>query len=348
MRILVTGGAGFIGSHLCARLRERGDEVVVLDDLSTGRVGNLAPLEGRPGFERVEGSILDGARVDRLVDRVDAVFHLAAVVGVRRVLADPLRTIEVNHDGTRNVLGAAARRGIPVVFASSSEVYGRNPRPPFAETDPLLAGAGTEPRWSYAMSKAMGELLVRSFAREQGLPAVVVRLFNTVGPRQLARHGMVLPSLVRQALDGEPLTVFGDGLQTRCFLHVDEAVDALLALLVEPRARGGVFNLGGSHEVTMHELADVVRSEVGTAAPIVRIPYREAYGAAVSDLRRRVPDVTRIASAIGFRQRIGLEEIVRDVVRSRRGRGGPRGPDQPGGTGRSGRARELVGDEGRP
>ena len=318
MRVLVTGGAGFIGSHLCEHLHARGDQVVVLDDLSTGRRENLGALLGRPGFAFYQGSVRDAASVDALVAEADAVVHLAAAVGVRLVLEEPVRTLETNVDGTRVVLAAAARRGVPCLLASSSEVYGRSQKLPFREDDPLLIGATSEPRWSYACSKALGEWLALAHARERRLEVVIVRLFNTVGPRQRGRYGMVLPNLVSQALAGEPLTVFGDGRQTRCFLHVHEAVRACAALLLDPGARGEVFNVGSTHEVSILELARTVKRVTASGSPIVRMPYREAYGTAVADLRRRVPDVGKLAERIGFRPRIALEEMVRDVARDRR------------------------------
>jgi len=323
MRILVTGGAGFIGSYLCEVLRRRGDEVHVLDDLSTGRHENLLRGGACPdGLVFHRGSVLDAERVDALVSKVDAVYHLAAVVGVRLVLARPERTVETNVEGTRIVLAAAARHGVRCLFASSSEVYGRAPVPPFREDQPLLVGVTDEARWCYARSKLEGERLASAHASERGLHVVIVRLFNTVGARQRARHGMVLPNLVRQARAGRPMTVFGDGRQTRCFLHVSETVRACVELLEAPAASGTtaeVFNVGGTHEVSILELARTVRRVTGSASPIVRVAYREAYGAAVPDMLRRVPDVGKLARRTGFRPRIALDEIVRDVASEERG-----------------------------
>jgi UDP-glucose 4-epimerase len=313
-RILVTGGAGFIGSHLCERLLARGDEVTCLDDLSTGLAGNLAACLAGPGFELVCGSVLDAGLVAELVGAADGVFHLAARVGVRAVLEQPSRTLETNLVGTRNVLSAAVRRGARVLFSSSSEVYGRNDRPPFAEDAPLLSGATDEPRWSYACSKAMAEALAFAHARERGLPVLIVRLFNVVGPRQRGDHGMVLPRFVRAALAGEALEVYGDGLQTRCFLHVSDALDAMLALWDEPRALGRVVNVGSDREVSIGTLAEVVRRTAGSASPIVHMPYREAYGTDMTDFARRVPRLERLRSLVGPLRARSLEAIVAELV----------------------------------
>jgi UDP-glucose 4-epimerase len=315
MRILVTGGAGFIGSHLCERLLARGDAVRCLDDLSTGRSENLRAARRAPDFEFVRGSVLDEGLVERLTADVDGVVHLAARVGVRLVLEEPSATLETNVVGTRNVLAAAARRRARVLLASSSEVYGKNDAPPFDEEAPLLSGATDEPRWSYACSKAMGEALAFAHAREQGLEVVVVRFFNVVGPRQRGDTGMVLPRFVRAALAREPLEVYGDGRQTRCFLHVADALDAVLALWDEPRARGQVVNVGSDRELSIGALAECVRAAAGNdALPIVHMPYREAYGMEMSDFRRRVPDLGRLAELVGRRAPRALEAIVAELV----------------------------------
>jgi len=314
MRILVTGGAGFIGSHLVAALLRRGDEVTCLDDLSTGRLANLEAVRGNGVLRFVRGSVLDEALVARLVAEAEGVFHLAACVGVRLVLEQPSRTLETNVLGTRHVLAAAARQGARVLFASSSEVYGRNESPPFAEDAPLLSGATDEPRWSYACSKAMGEALAFALAREQRLDVRVVRFFNVVGPRQSGNHGMVLPRLVRSAVRGEPLEVYGDGAQTRCFLHVADACEAVLALWDAPAARGRVVNVGSDREVSIGALAACVRRLAGTSAPVVHMPYREAYGTEMTDFRRRVPDLAALRALVGARPVRGLEEIVGELL----------------------------------
>lgn len=313
-RQLVTGGAGFIGSHLCRRLRERGDEVVCLDDLSTGLEANVAELRGDPRFAWHAGSVLDEALVDELVSGADTVFHLAAHVGVARVAERPSATLEGNVVGTRNVLQSCVRHGARVVLASSSEVYGKNDAPPFREDGPVLVGATSEPRWSYACSKAWGEWLAFAHARESGLAALVVRFFNVVGPRQRPDFGMVLPRLVRAARVGEPLTVYGDGRQTRCFLHVEDAVAAVLALTEAPGAWGRVVNVGGDHEVTIGDLAERVRVAAGTGARLVHMPFAEVYGTAMHDFARRVPDLTRLRELTGFRPTRDLEAIVAELV----------------------------------
>jgi UDP-glucose 4-epimerase len=319
MRILVTGGAGFIGSHLCERLLARGDEVLCLDDLSSGRAQNLAGCRGRAGFELVQGSVLDEDLVAALVAGVEGVFHLAARVGVRLVLEEPSRTLETNLIGTRHVLAAAAARGARVLLSSSSEVYGRNESPPFAEDAPLLAGATREPRWSYAASKAMAEALAFAHVREQGLPLVVARFFNVVGPRQRGCHGMVLPRFVRAALAGKPLEVYGDGTQTRCFLHVADALEAVLALWDEPRALGQVVNVGSNQEVAIGALAECVRMIAGSPSAIVHMPYREAYGTEMTDFPRRVPSRARLEALVGPRPMRSLEAIVAELVSLARG-----------------------------
>jgi UDP-glucose 4-epimerase len=325
MRVLVTGGAGFIGSHLCERLLARGDRVTCLDDLSTGRAQNLGACRDEPGFELVHGSVLDERLVERLLEGTAEVFHLAARVGVRAVLEQPSATLETNLVGTRHVLAAAARCGARVLFASSSEVYGRNEEPPFAEDAPLLAGvpAGDtrEPRWSYACSKAMGEALAFAHAREHGLALLVVRFFNVVGPRQRGSYGMVLPRFVRAALSGAPLEVHGDGAQTRCFLHVQDALDAVLALWADPRARGQVVNVGSAQEVSVLELAERVRRLAASASPIVRRPYPEVYGIEMSDFRRRAPSLARLEALVGRRTLRSLDEIVAELLAQ--GRRGP-------------------------
>jgi UDP-glucose 4-epimerase len=314
MTILVTGGAGFIGSHLCERLLARGERVLCLDDLSTGRQENLHAARTQPGFAFVRGSVLDAELVEELVASADGVMHLAACVGVQLVLERPSATLATNVVGTRNVLAAAARSGARVLFASTSEVYGRSEALPFAEEAPLLAGATDEPRWSYACSKAMGEALAFAHGREHGVAPLVVRFFNVVGPRQRGEYGMVLPRFVRAALAGDPLEVYGDGRQTRCFLHVADAVGDVLALWDEPRARGAVVNVGSDDEVSIGALAERVRAAAESASPLVRMPYREAYGTEMHDFRRRVPDLARLERLVGPRARRSLDASVAELV----------------------------------
>jgi UDP-glucose 4-epimerase len=312
--VLVTGGAGFIGSHLCERLVSGGERVVALDDLSAGSEANLVALANDARFALERADVLDAGAVEGLVRGAVRVVHLAAVVGVRRVIADPVRTSEVNVRGVETVLAACVRHRRPLLFTSSSEVYGLSPRLPFREDDALLFGATHERRWVYAHAKALGEGLVLAAQRTRGLTAVVVRLFNTVGARQSASSGMVLPSLAAQAVRGAPLTVFGSGAQTRAFVHVTDTVSALEALAREPRACGRVFNVGTRRETSILELAERVRAAAGCRAPIVRMPYEEAYGADFADPPRRSPDTTRLESLVGWVPRRDLDAIVAEAV----------------------------------
>ena len=323
MRHLVTGGAGFIGSHAVDRLLDRGDEVVVLDDLSTGNPRNLAHRRSDPRLDVVLGDILDASTVDSLVARCDAVIHLAAAVGVRLIMEEPVRTIVTNVRGGEVVLAAAARHGRPTFLASTSEVYGKlmegDGPDLLREEDDWRLGPTSRRRWAYACSKAIDEFLALAHHDADGLPVVIGRFFNTVGPRQSGRYGMVLPAFVRAALLGEPIRVHGDGGQTRCFTHVDDAVDAMLALLAAPPCRGRVFNIGSREEISMLDLAARVRAHTGSDAPIELLPYEVAYGRGFEDMRRRTPDLSRIAEAIGWRPRRTLDETIAAVVEWVRG-----------------------------
>jgi UDP-glucose 4-epimerase len=313
MRFLVTGGAGFIGSHLCDALTADGHEVRVLDDLSTGRRENLAAAEARGRLTFLAGDVRDARLVRESVEGCDGVFHLAAAVGVRLIVEQPVRSIEVNIHGTETVLAAAADLLVPVLVASSSEVYGKGVRCPFREDDDLLLGPTTVTRWSYAMGKAVDEHLALAYHRERGTHAVVARFFNTVGPRQIGRYGMVLPRFAEQALRGGPITVYGDGSQSRCFGHVGEVVAAVRALLAEPRAWGRVFNIGSPHEVTV--LAEKIRAIVGRkGVEILKVPFHEAYGPGFEDLGRRVPDVTRLKETIGFHPVRTMDDFLPEIV----------------------------------
>jgi len=315
MKALVTGGAGFIGSHLAEALLDAGHEVTVLDNLSTGRVENLQTVQGHPAFTLAVGSVTDEALVQKLVDEADVVYHLAAAVGVRLILEQPVETIATNIVGAEVVLRAAAHRMRSVVLASTSEVYGKNDRVPLSEDDDRILGPTTKSRWSYACSKAIDEFLALAYHRERGLPVVIVRFFNTVGPRQTGRYGMVVPRFARQALDGIPLTVYGDGSQSRCFTDVEDAVRAMLALSMSPEAVGQVFNVGTSHEVTIGELAQRVKTLAGSASPIVYVPYDEAYQPGFEDMRRRVPDIAKAERVVGYRPRVSLDETLGRVIR---------------------------------
>ena len=320
MKVFITGGAGFIGSHLATRLLEQGDRVLVLDDLSTGSMDNLAHLVGREGFDYRIGSALDVPLVSECLDRCDATVHLAAAVGVRLIVEKPVHTIETNIRASEVVLAAAAKKQKPVLIASTSEVYGKSTRIPFTEDADLHLGPTVNSRWAYACSKALDEWLGLAYYREKGVPVIVVRLFNTVGPRQTGRYGMVLPNFAAQALAGEPITVFGSGTQARCFGHVKDAVEALRRLLVAPAAIGGVFNIGSDEEVTIHRLAELGRSAAGSHSEIVLVPYAEAYAEGFEDMLRRVPDLTKLERTIGFRPRIPLSTIIEDVVADQRAR----------------------------
>lgn len=314
MQFLVTGGAGFIGSHLCDRLLAAGHHVTALDDLSTGSEGNLRHARRHRRFRFVRGSVLDPRLTGRLVRRADAVAHLAAAVGVMLIVKSPVRTIETNIRGTEVVLEAAARRKVPVLLASTSEVYGKGAKVPFAEGDDSVLGPPDHGRWAYGASKLVDEFLAVAYWRERGLPVVIARLFNTVGPRQTGRYGMVLPRLVTQALAGGPLTVYGDGRQTRCFAHVDDVTGALERLIASRRARGRAINVGSNDEISIGALAKLVKRRVNPKATIRLVPYRSAYGEGFEDLRRRVPDLSRIRALIGWKPRRGIEDIVDSVA----------------------------------
>jgi UDP-glucose 4-epimerase len=318
MRILITGGAGFIGSHLADACVARGDEVVALDDLSTGSRKNISPLEHTGRFRLVVGSVLDLPTVVDLVRQCDAVVHLAAAVGVRLVTEQPVRTIRTNARGTDIVLSAAVAQRCKVLLASTSEVYGLGGQPPFREDAPLVLGSPRTARWGYACSKALDEFLAFGYRQECGLPVVVARLFNTVGPRQTDQYGMVLPTFVRQALAGEPITVHGDGSQTRCFCDVADTVRALLGLLDHPVAVGEVVNVGSDAEVSIGALAELVKAACGSESPIVQVPHRAVYRTGFQDIPRRVPDLSKLRALLAFRAQIPLAQTVRRVIECQR------------------------------
>ncbi len=313
-KIFITGGAGFIGSHLAERLLGSGHQVFILDDLSTGAMSNIEHLIGREGFEYRIGSALDQGLVAEYVDRADLTVHLAAAVGVRLIVERPVHTIETNLGATTAVLEAAQRKGKRVFIASTSEVYGKSTAFPFREDGDLSLGATTRSRWAYACSKAMDEWLGFAFARERDVPVTVLRFFNTVGPRQTGRYGMVLPNFVRQALQNQPISVYGDGQQSRCFGHVRDAVESVERLIDAPNVNGEVFNVGADEEVSIEELAKRVRAAVGSSSDIVNIPYSEAYAEGFEDMPRRVPDCSKLEAATGFRPRTPLATIIEDVI----------------------------------
>lgn len=320
MKVFITGGAGFIGSHMTEQLLDRGDKVIILDDLSTGQMDNIGHLVGREGFEYRVGSAIDAPLVSELVDRCDVTIHLAAAVGVRLIVERPVHTIETNVRGTEVVLNAAAKKQKLVVLASTSEVYGKGIKIPFSEDDDLKLGSTMHSRWAYACSKALDEWLALAYWSEKKVPVIVSRFFNTVGPRQTGRYGMVLPSFVAQALANEPIQVYGSGEQSRCFGHVRDAVEAVLRLIDTPSAVGQVFNVGTDREVTINRLAEMVRDTVGCQSPIVHIPYSEAYAVGFEDLERRVPDTRKLEKATGFKFTRSLEQIIADVIAEQRSR----------------------------
>ena len=332
MRYLITGGAGFIGSHLSEALLERGDEVYVLDDLSTGSVENIRGFKNHPRFHYIFDSITNKHLLAELVDEADVIFHLAAAVGVRLIVESPVRTIETNVHGTQLVLDAASKKKKLVFNASTSEVYGKSDRVPFEEDADLVLGPTSKGRWSYAASKMLDEFLALSYWKERKVPVVVVRFFNTVGPRQTGRYGMVLPNFVRQALAGEPITVFGDGKQSRCFCHVKDSVQAVLKLVATPGAIGEVVNVGNTGEISMEDLARMVKQRTASSSQIVHIPYEQAYEAGFEDMPRRVPALGKLKKLTGYTPTTPLTEIVDNVIEYFRSSGGVTAPQATAGT----------------
>ena len=314
MRFLITGGAGFIGSHLVDALLGGGHEVAVLDSLSTGQLSNLAGALEHPAFGFTQGSVLDELAVDQAVRDCDIVVHLAAAVGVKLIVEQPLYSLTTNIKGAITVLEAAHRYRRKVLVASSSEIYGKNNSARITENSDRVLGSPKVTRWAYSTSKAVDEILAYAYHRERDLPTIVVRMFNTVGPRQSPAYGMVIPRLVRQALAGEPVTVFGDGSQTRCFCHVRDVVQALVGLLDEPRAEGDVFNVGSSEEISIQALAELIVDRTGSSSQITHLPYDVAYEVGFEDMARRVPDVTKIFDLIKWRPTHSLVEILDDVI----------------------------------
>jgi len=314
MKYLLTGGAGFIGSHLSEALLERGDEVCLIDDLSTGGIENIKHLKGQTGFKYVLDTVMNRSIMTELVDEADVVFHLAAAVGVRLIVESPVRTIETNIKGTEIILELAAKKKKMVVVFSTSEVYGKYNGTKFSETGDLILGPTYKGRWSYAASKIIDEFLALAYYKEKKLPVMIVRLFNTVGPRQTGRYGMVVPRFVQQALTGQPITVYGDGKQTRTFTHVKDAVMAILKLVDHPGAIGEIFNIGGKEEISIEKLAKLVIEVLKSPSSIVHIPYEKAYEEGFDDMRKRVPDIGKIETLIGYEPKCNLRDIVRDVA----------------------------------
>ena len=320
MRVLITGGAGFIGSHLADSYLERGDDVCVIDDLSTGRIENIQHLKAHPRFQYNIDTLHNKPLTAELVDQCDVVFHLAAAVGVKLIVESPVRTIETNVSGTEVVLSIANKKKKKVLVASTSEVYGLSTDVPFREDGNLVMGATTKGRWSYACSKAIDEFLALAYWREKKLPTVIVRLFNTVGPRQTGQYGMVIPTFVKQALAGRPITVYGDGKQSRCFGYVGDVVGALIQLMDNPAAVGNVFNIGSNEEITILELAQRVKELTHSHSEIVFVPYDEAYEEGFEDMPRRIPDITKVRKLVGFQPKMSLDGILQSVIDYQSGR----------------------------
>lgn len=314
MRYLITGGAGFIGSHLCDALLLKGHQVSIIDDLSTGSMKNIEHLKVQKGFQYSIDSIMNKPLLQELVDQCDIVVHLAAAVGVKLIVESPVRTIELNIQGTGLVLDCATAKKKKVVVASTSEVYGKGEKTPFREDGDLLIGPPTKGRWSYACSKAIDEFLALAYWKEKKLPTVIVRLFNTVGPRQTGRYGMVVPTFVKQAIMGRPITVYGSGKQSRCFAHVKDVVGALIALSLEPAAVGQIFNIGSSQEISIGALARRIKSATGSKSKIRRISYDNAYEEGFEDMPRRVPSIAKAKKLIGYKPTLGIDDILKDVI----------------------------------
>jgi len=314
MRVLITGGAGFVGSHLAEALLARGDEVHALDNLSTGSIDNIAHLKSHPKFSYTIDTVTNEPMLAELVDRSDVIVHLAAAVGVKLIVEAPVHTIETNVHGTEVVLKLANKKKKLVLIASTSEVYGKSVDVPFQEEADLVLGPSHKHRWAYACSKLIDEFLALAYWKERKLPVIIVRLFNTVGPRQTGQYGMVIPNFVRQALAGQPITVFGDGRQTRSFTYVGDVVRAVVALIDEPRAVGQVYNIGNGYEISIGDLAERIRALAGSESEIVRIPYDQAYEAGFEDMPRRVPDISKIKALIGYAPTVELDEILTRVI----------------------------------
>lgn len=324
MHVFVTGGAGFVGSHFVDRLLSRGDDVVVIDDLSTGRRENLADHAKNPRLTFLHDTILNRAIVEREVKRADLVLHLAAAVGVKYVIDNPLHSLQVNVVGTEVVLETVAAHKVKTVMFSTSEVYGKQTQVPFGETDDRVLGAVTSHRWNYAIAKTLDEIFALAYHKERGLPVIVVRLFNTCGPRQSGQYGMVVPRFVEQALEGKPITIYGDGAQSRCFGSVFDVLDGVMALLDDPRAVGEIFNVGNDEEVSIRGLAERILTLTESSSVLQYVPYEVAYEVGFEDMQRRIPDLRKIKEWVGYNPKRGLEEILQSVIRDLRSRRGVR------------------------
>ena len=314
MSYLITGGSGFIGSHLADALLARGESVTILDNLSTGRKSNISHFLQHPGLRFVQGSVLDALLVDELTSQCDTVIHLAAAVGVKLIVEQPLRSLTTNLRGSETVIEAAHRYRRKIMLASTSEIYGKNSSGPLHEESDRILGNPAVARWAYSAAKGIDEILANAYHAERGLPTIVVRLFNTVGPRQTGAYGMVIPRLVGQALRGEPLTVFGDGRQTRCFTHVADVVAAMLMLLDHEAAVGETFNVGSPDEISIADLARLIADRCGSLSPVTLVPYEQAYPSGFEDMARRVPDTTKLRSLVGWLPGRSLDDVLRDII----------------------------------
>lgn len=314
MKCLITGGAGFIGSHISEKLLGRGDEVVIIDDLSTGRFENIAHLEKDERFKCYIDTVMNKALMEKLVEECQVIYHLAAAVGVRLIVEDPVRTIETNILGTDVVLKLASRYRRRLLVTSTSEIYGKNEAAPFKEDDDRILGSTTKSRWSYSSSKAIDEFLCLAYYKEKKLPVVIVRLFNTVGPRQTGQYGMVIPRFVQQALANKPITVYGDGKQSRSFAHVKDVISAMIELMGKEEAVGEVFNIGSAEEITIKELAKRVIKLTGSSSKIIHIPYEQAYETGFEDMHRRVPDTSKVNKLIGYKPTYSLDETLKEII----------------------------------
>jgi UDP-glucose 4-epimerase len=319
MKALITGGAGFIGSHLVEELLKEGHQVIILDNLSTGKLQNVSSLETNPDFELVVGTVLNEYLVDKLAEKCDVIFHLAAAVGVELIVKEPLESLTTNIKGSEIVLEMANRYHKKILITSTSEIYGKNINGPLKEDDDRILGSPLKVRWSYSTAKAVDEMLAYVYWKEKQVPSIIVRLFNTVGPKQTGAYGMVMPRFVSQALKNEPITVYGNGKQSRCFIHVKDVVNALIHLIEEPKAVGEVFNIGSQEEITMEELAREIIRITKSKSKIDYIPYEKAYEEGFEDMQRRVPDTTKVNGLIGFKPTYTLEEIIKDIILNYKG-----------------------------
>jgi len=314
MVALITGGAGFIGSHIAEELLKRGNRVLVIDDLSTGKRENISHLEGDERFSFIQGTILNEPLIESLVEECDMIYHLAAAVGVQFIIRNPIKSIETNVLGTEIVLRLAEKNKKKIIIASSSEIYGKNQKEIFTESDGRVLGTTLTHRWSYSCSKALGEFLALAYWREKRLPVIIVRLFNTCGPRQTGRYGMVVPRFIEQAISGEPITICGDGNQTRSFAYVSDVVNGIVNLGGHPRAVGEIFNLGGEEKITISGLAKKIKRFTKSNSQIIYLPYEEVYGEGFEDMRHRIPDITKVRSLIGYVPKVGLEDALKKTI----------------------------------